>query len=103
MNEMRSITADGEAIPAPANERKLARLLIMLSVPALLLAAGLYFWLTSGRTVSTENAQVNAHVSEVSTEIAGRVTDVYVVENQIVKKGDLLFKLDPWSSAFDKS
>jgi membrane fusion protein (multidrug efflux system) len=92
---MRSISADGEAVTAPIRERKLGRLLVMLSVPALLIAAGLYFWLTSGRTVSTDNAQVNAHVSEVSTEIAGRVTDVYVAENQIVKRGDLLFKLDP--------
>lgn len=96
MNEMRSITADGEEISAaPAGERRLVRLLAMFSVPMLLLAVGLFFWLTGGRTVSTDNAQVNAHVSEVSTEIPGRVTDVYVVENQIVKKGDLLFKLDP--------
>ncbi len=94
MNNMSSITADGETATAPANERKLGRLAIMLSVPALLLAAGLYFWLTGGRTVSTDNAQVNAHVSEVSSEIPGRVTDVYVAENQIVKKGDLLFRLD---------
>ena len=94
MNEMRSITADGE-VAAPATERKLGRLLVMLSVPAILIAAGLYFWLTGGRTVSTDNAQVNAHVSEVSTEIAGRVTEVFVAENQLVKKGDLLFKLDP--------
>ena len=95
MNEMRAITADDETIADTASgEKKPVRLLLMVSVPAILLAVGLYFWLTGGRTISTDNAQVNAHVSEVSSEIAGRVTDVYVVENQIVKKGDLLFKLD---------
>jgi membrane fusion protein (multidrug efflux system) len=91
---MRAITADEKTVDAPTSERKLGRLLVMLSVPALLVAVGLYFWLTGGRTVSTDNAQVNAHVSEVSTEIPGRVTDVYIAENQLVKKGDLLFKLD---------
>ena len=96
MNEMSSIAADGEAIATPpANERRLGRLALMFSVPALLLAVGLYFWLTGGRTVSTDNAQVNAHVSEVSSEIAGRVTEVFVAENQRVKKGDLLFRIDP--------
>ncbi len=92
---MRSLSADDDAAAAPVNERKLGRLFVMLSVPALLIAAGLYFWLTGGRTVSTDNAQVNAHVSEIGTEIPGRVTEVFVVENQVVKKGDLLFRLDP--------
>jgi membrane fusion protein (multidrug efflux system) len=96
MNEMRSIAADADsAPPAPGSERKLGRMAAMLSVPLILLAAGGYFWLTGGRTVSTDNAQVNAHVVEVSAEVAGRITDVYVGENQPVKKGDLLFKLDP--------
>jgi len=94
VNEMSSITADGEAT-APARDRKYARLAIMFSVPLLLIATGLYFWMTSGRTVSTDNAQVNAHVSEVSSEIPGRVAEVFAVENQLVKKGDLLFRLDP--------
>nr|WP_047166600.1 HlyD family secretion protein [Sphingomonas sp. Y57] len=96
MNEMRSISGDvGFTGPALSGERRLGRLAAMLSVPALLLATGLYLWLTGGRTVSTDNAQVNAHVVEVSAEVAGRITDVYVSENQLVKKGDLLFRIDP--------
>ncbi|MBO9376481.1 biotin/lipoyl-binding protein [Sphingomonas histidinilytica] len=96
MNEMRSIAGDvALAEPATAGERRLGRLAAMLSVPALLLATGVYLWLTGGRTVSTDNAQVNAHVVEVSAEVAGRITDVHVSENQLVKKGDLLFRIDP--------
>lgn len=96
MNEMSSIAADGETLGGvPARERRLGRVAIMLSLPAVLVAIGLYFWLTGGRTVSTDNAQVNAHVVEVGTEVAGRVIEVDVSENQHVKAGDLLFRLDP--------
>ncbi|MBW8910594.1 MAG: HlyD family secretion protein [Sphingomonas sp.] len=95
MNEMSSITADAQLDTAAGKDRRLGRLAAMASVPALLLVLGLYFWLSGGRTVSTDNAQVNAHVAEVSSEVAGRVTEVYVAENQHVKQGDLLFRLDP--------
>lgn len=94
MNKMSAITAEAGATPVPENDRRLGRLAAMISLPLLLLAVGAYFWLTSGRTVSTDNAQINAHVVEVSAEVAGRVTDVHVIENQLVKPGDLLFRLD---------
>jgi membrane fusion protein (multidrug efflux system) len=97
MNDMSKITGTVEASSdAPARTRSsLGRYAIMLSVPVILIAVALYFWLTSGTTVSTDNAQVNAHVVAVSPEVTGRVTDVFVVENQRVKKGDLLLRLDP--------
>lgn len=88
---------EGEMLAAedlPAR-RGWIRPLLMFSVPAVLLAVGLFFWLASGRTVSTDNAQVMAHVVNVAPEISGRVTDVYVTENQRVKKGDLLYRIDP--------
>lgn len=95
MNDMSKIAGSTVIadIPAPP-QRRFGRLAIMFSVPALLIVAGLYFWLTSGKTISTDNAQVNAHVVAVSSEVTGRVTDVFIVENQHVKKGDLLFRLD---------
>lgn len=99
MNEMTRV--EGEvatpvvAPEAPAKERKPHRLTMMLALPVLLLAVGLYFWLTGGKTVSTENAQVNAHVVNVAPEVSGAITDVYVTENQRVKAGDLLYRIDP--------
>src|SRR5205814_7070389 len=95
-NDMSKFAGSVEALPdaSPSAQRPLRRYAIMFSVPALLIAIGLYFWSTSGRTVSTDNAQVNAHVVAVAPEVTGRVTDVFVVENQHVKKGDLLLRLD---------
>jgi membrane fusion protein (multidrug efflux system) len=96
MNDMSKIAA-GDAVEAAdvPMSRRFGRLAIMLSVPLLLALGGSYFWLTGGKTVSTDNAQVNARVVQVSAEIAGRVSEVFVTENQHVRKGDLLVRLDP--------
>ncbi len=99
MNQMRRI--DGEepsetmvlAPPAPA--RPWWRLPLMLLVPLLVVAAGLWMWATGGRTVSTDNAQVNAHVVSVAPEVSGRIIEVDVVENQHVNRGDVLYRIDP--------
>lgn len=95
MNFVRQIDADMLASEQDSTARTWIRPAVMFSVPVLLLLAGLFFWLTSGKTVSTDNAQVIAHVVNVAPEISGRVTDVYVRENQRVKKGDLLYRIDP--------
>jgi membrane fusion protein (multidrug efflux system) len=67
----------------------------MLGVPLLIVAAGLYFWATSGRTVTTDNALINAPVSSVAPEVTGRIVEIRVKENDIVRAGDLLLRIDP--------
>ena len=50
MNKMATVTGEIEAeAPAELEQKSRKRLVLMLSVPLLILAAGLYFWLTSGR------------------------------------------------------
>ena len=96
MNEMSRVAPEvivGE--PKLAPKRNLKRLALMLSVPLLLAAAGLYLWLSGMGKVSTDNAQVNAHVVAIAPEVGGKLIEVNVVENQHVKKGDLLFRIDP--------
>jgi membrane fusion protein (multidrug efflux system) len=67
----------------------------MLSVPLLLALVGGYFWLTSGRYVSTDNAYVQQDMVSVAPEVSGSISEVLVRENQQVRRGDLLFKIDP--------
>jgi membrane fusion protein (multidrug efflux system) len=67
----------------------------MLSVPLVILAVALYFWLTSGKAVWTDNALIDAPVVSIAPEISGKIIDVRVTENQVVKAGDLLFRIDP--------
>jgi membrane fusion protein (multidrug efflux system) len=84
-----------EAAAEPVRKRSRWRLVLMLSVPLLLAIVGGYFWLTSGRYVSTDNAYVQEDMVSVAPEITGVVSAVYVNENQRVHRGDLLFKIDP--------
>jgi membrane fusion protein, multidrug efflux system len=63
----------------------------------LLIAAGvgIYYWLQSRQFETTDDAEVEAHLSSVSSRVDGAITRVYVDDNQIVKAGDPLVDLDP--------
>ena len=87
--------AEAAPAPAPVAAKKRGRLILMLSVPLLIAAVGLYMWLSSGRYVSTDNAYVQQDKVAVTAEIAGPIVEVAVKENQRVRKGDLLFRIDP--------
>jgi membrane fusion protein, multidrug efflux system len=86
------------ATPAPERRprrRRALRPLLLGVLPALAALVGLYWYATSGRYVSTENAYVKADIVAVSPDVDGRVVAVEVVENQRVSKGDVLFRIDP--------
>jgi len=96
VNQMATVAGEiATEVPTELEQKPRRRLAIMLSLPLLILAVGLYFWLTSGATVSTDNAYVKQDVTAISTQVNGPVVAVYVRENQPVNKGDILFKVDP--------
>jgi len=73
---------------------RIVRLFLMLSLPLVIAAAGGYYYVVSGRYVSTDDAYVQADKVMLSTSVAERVAEVDVHENELVKKGQVLFKLD---------
>ena len=62
----------------------------------LLLVAGaiVWFWATSGRE-STDDAQVDARVTQIASRVAGTVAKVAIDDNQLVEAGTVLIELDP--------
>ncbi|MFL6763874.1 MAG: HlyD family secretion protein [Sphingomicrobium sp.] len=78
-----------------AGERNWTRTVLMLIVPLLLVLAGGYYWLTSGGSVSTDDAQVKQDIVSVSPQVNGQVVQVFVRNGARVKRGDLLFRIDP--------
>src|SRR5688500_13132813 len=68
---------------------------IMASVPLLLIGGALYYYWANDRYVSTDNAYVQQDKVSISAEVSGRIVEVGVYENQPVRAGDLLFRLDP--------
>src|SRR3954464_85373 len=67
-----------------------------LALVAVVIVAGLliYLWRTAGR-VSTDDAQVDGHITQVAARVGGTVTKVNVKENQYVQAGVVLVELDP--------
>jgi membrane fusion protein, multidrug efflux system len=85
---------EGETVETKP-KRNWLRPLLMFGVPAILIAVVAYFYFTSGGSVSTDNAYVQQDKTSVSSDVAGRITYVGVKENQVVKAGDVLFRVDP--------
>ena len=54
---------------------------------------------------STDDAQVDGHITAISSKVYGRVAEVLVNDNQEVKAGQILVKLDPrdYQAALDQA
>lgn len=68
---------------------------IIIVVVAIIVVAAVAFWWHSTFSEDTDDAQINGHLIQISSRIAGQVIHVNVEENQMVKKGDLIAELDP--------
>jgi membrane fusion protein (multidrug efflux system) len=56
---------------------------------------GLRYWLYARSHETTDDAFIDAHVTQVSPKVSGYVVKLYVDSNQQVNKGDLLAEIDP--------
>ncbi len=100
----------GPAIPSaqalPKRDwKKRLRLPLMLFGPIVVALVAGYVYLTGGRYESTDDAYVQAARVAISANVAGRVSQLDVRENQIVHKGEVLFRLDdaPFRIAVDEA
>jgi membrane fusion protein, multidrug efflux system len=73
---------------------KTLRRVLLAAGPVLVLAGALFFYVTGGRYISTEDAYVHAGKLTVATDVSGIVANVAVKESQQVDKGQVLFTLD---------
>ena len=85
-------SADYEPAKSQRNWRKLG---LMLSLPVLLLIGGAVYWYSLQGQVTTDNAYVHLDKVSVSAQVGGQIVEVLVKENQHVKAGQLLFRIDP--------
>ena len=79
-----------EVVQPPSRRRG-----IVIVVVAVLVVAAAILWWRSTYTEDTDDAQVNGHLIQVSSRIAGQIIEVDVDENQKVNAGDTIAKLDP--------
>jgi membrane fusion protein (multidrug efflux system) len=77
-----------------SNWRRKMRLPLMIGGPALAAIIALTVYLTGGRYEHTDDAYVQMASVAISSNVAGRVQELDVRDNQSVHKGDVLFRLD---------
>jgi membrane fusion protein (multidrug efflux system) len=85
-----------QPVPAPVKKKpRLGRSLLMVALPAALVVGGGYVWVTGGRYQETENANLQQAKVSIASDTAGRIVQVDIADNQLVKQGDVLFAIDP--------
>ena len=76
--------------------RRRTRTLTVAGIGALALAAaGASAFIYYDGRVSTDDAQVDAHIAPVASKVSGNIAEVLVDDNQAVKAGQVLLRIDP--------
>ncbi|HMD72130.1 MAG TPA: HlyD family secretion protein [Bryobacteraceae bacterium] len=86
------VASDAEAPPAKGSGAKIVAFLVLLAIAA---AAGTWMYFHYRYQVSSDDAEVDGHISAVAAKVAGNVVEVLATDNQPVKTGDVLVRIDP--------
>jgi len=88
----------------PQRRRNLRTPLLLLA-PVVAVIAALFFYLHGGRYEDTDNAYFQSGLVAVSANVSGPVISVEVRDNQQVKAGQILFRIDPapYQAAVDEA
>ena len=84
-------------------EKKFKRFILLIFIPLMTIMFTLGFFYSLGRYITTENAYIKAPIISIQSQIPGRVKTVFVKDNQQVKKGQKLFKIDTAKLKLDLS
>lgn len=81
------------------------RMWLFIGAALILIVGGFFLWRYFASYESTDDAQVDVHLSPVSARISGYVIKVNVGDNQWVEKGAVLVEIDPrdYQVAVDKA
>ncbi len=70
-------------------------IVILVAAATVLLVGIILYWRHARQFVSTDDAYTAAHVHQVSSRVAGTVSEVLVDDNQTIRAGDVIVRLDP--------
>jgi len=82
--------APADRTPARNNRAKWVLLLVLVAAAV---GVGLYFHFEN--QVSSDDAEVDGHITAIAPKISGNVVEVAVLDNQPVKQGQVLVRIDP--------
>ena len=81
--------------PAPAPERTVSRLHRFLTVVGTILLLFVSWEVLTYFVAYTDDAYVRSDLIGVAPEVTGPIVELSIVDNQAVKKGDPLYRIDP--------
>ncbi len=89
--------------PSPVINPKLRRLLTIGGIVLVSALLGLFLYFHNRE--STDDAQVDGHITPIAAKISGRVGKVLVTDNEQVKAGQILAQIDPadYQAAVDQA
>ncbi|MGB3789269.1 MAG: HlyD family secretion protein [Phormidesmis sp.] len=90
-------TSAPEAPPNPSKKSRRPPLAVLFGLGVALVVGGIFgwrWWQYASTHVSTDDAQLQGHVYQISARTTGTVQQVAVVDNESVKAGQLLVQLD---------
>ena len=96
--ENAAISRAAEPIPAhvaPGRRPRIFPILITLAMVAVAVVLGRAMWDAYMGAPWTRDGTVRVYVVTMAPEVAGRIVELPVVDNQFVHKGDLLVVIDP--------
>lgn len=76
------------------DDNRLKRFLLLILLPSIIVLTTAGYFYSLGRFVKTENAYIKAPIVSVQSQLPGRVELVFVKDNQRVKKGQKLLKIE---------
>ncbi|WP_220471422.1 HlyD family secretion protein [Klebsiella sp. RHBSTW-00215] len=90
--------------PNVSQQRRKAQLMLLAGVVIIAGAlSGGYWFLYGSHFVATDNAYAAVEITQVTPSIGGTVGEVLVKDTQMVKKGDLLVRIDPTDAQLAKA
>ena len=67
----------------------------VIIIALVLIVGAVIFWLIIRQHVSTDDAYIDGHVTQISARVAAPVVALRINDNQLVHKGEMLIELDP--------
>lgn len=81
--------------PLGRRRKAILRGVVVLAGVIAVAAGAFYAWKYFGSYESTDDAEVDGHIDAISARISGYVLDVPVADEQYVKAGEVLVRIDP--------
>ncbi|WP_398483996.1 efflux RND transporter periplasmic adaptor subunit [Tardiphaga sp.] len=94
------VDASGDADMAFDDEKsrgnRIAKIIATIAIAVIAVASAVLIWSYYVNAPWTRNGRVRVQVASVAPQVSGQISEVRVSDNQFVKKGDILYVIEPF-------